>query len=92
MLLTSEASVVAAMTLAAILSVCSAVDAFVALSFVSILSPGALLAFLVFGPMMDMKLGALYVGTYSKGFFRMVLITVIAVTLVGTLWVQVIWG
>jgi uncharacterized membrane protein YraQ (UPF0718 family) len=53
---------------------------------------GPQLAFLVFGPMMDMKLGALYVGTYNKGFFRMVLVTVTAVTLVGTLWVSLIWG
>jgi hypothetical protein len=42
--------------------------------------------------MVDLKLGALYVGTYSKGFFRTVLIVVTAVTLVATLWVEVIWG
>jgi hypothetical protein len=31
-------------------------------------------------------------GTYSKGFFRTVLIVVTVVTLVATLWVEVIWG
>ena len=36
--------------------------------------------------------GALYVGTFSKGFFRTVLIVVTAVTLVACLWMQVIWG
>jgi hypothetical protein len=84
-------SLLAMMGLAFFLSLCSESDAFVAASFVQF-GVGAQLAFLVFGPMMDMKLGALYVGTYNKGFFRMVLVTVTAVTLVGTLWISVIWG
>jgi uncharacterized membrane protein YraQ (UPF0718 family) len=48
-------SVLALMALAMILSVCSAVDAFVALSFVSALGPGPIVAFLVFGPMVSLK-------------------------------------
>ncbi|MFL5737704.1 MAG: permease [Actinomycetota bacterium] len=84
-------SLLAMMGLAFFLSLCSESDAFVAASFVQF-GTASQLAFLVFGPMMDMKLGALYVGTYNRGFFRMVLITVTAVTLVGTLWIQVIWG
>jgi uncharacterized membrane protein YraQ (UPF0718 family) len=84
-------SLLAMMFLAFILSLCSESDAFVAASFTAF-GPSAQLAFLVFGPMVDLKLGALYVGTYSKGFFRTVLIVVTAVTLVATLWVEVIWG
>jgi len=84
-------SLLAMMGLAFVLSLCSESDAFVAASFVQF-GVGAQLAFLVFGPMVDMKLGALYMGTYNKGFFRMVLVTVTAVTLVGTLWISVIWG
>jgi uncharacterized membrane protein YraQ (UPF0718 family) len=84
-------SLLAMMALAFILSLCSESDAFVAASFTSF-GPAAQLAFLVFGPMVDLKLGALYIGTYSKGFFRTVVIVVAAVTLVATLWVQVIWG
>jgi uncharacterized membrane protein YraQ (UPF0718 family) len=84
-------SILAMMGLAFFLSLCSESDAFVAASFVQF-GVGPQLAFLVFGPMMDMKLGALYVGTYNKGFFRMVLVTVTAVTLVGTLWISLIWG
>jgi uncharacterized membrane protein YraQ (UPF0718 family) len=84
-------SILAMMGLAFFLSLCSESDAFVAASFVQF-GVGSQLAFLVFGPMMDMKLGALYVGTYNKGFFRMVLVTVTAVTLVGTLWISLIWG
>ena len=88
---TPVVDLLAMMGLAFFLSLCSESDAFVAASFVQF-GAAAQLAFLVFGPMMDMKLGALYVGTYNKGFFRMVLVTVTAVTLVGTLWVSVIWG
>ncbi|AJY77776.1 hypothetical protein VN24_15710 [Paenibacillus beijingensis] len=43
------------MGLAFLLSLCSTSDAFVAASFQDIFDKGALLAFLVFGPMMDMK-------------------------------------
>lgn len=84
-------SILAMMALAFFLSLCSESDAFVAASFTAF-GPSAQLAFLVFGPMIDLKLGALYVGTFSKGFFRTVLIVVTAVTLVACLWMQVIWG
>ena len=82
---------VAMMALAFLLSLCSESDAFVAASFVQF-GPAAQLAFLVFGPMVDLKLGALYVGTYSRGFFRTVVIAVGAVTLTGTLWIKVVSG
>jgi uncharacterized membrane protein YraQ (UPF0718 family) len=84
-------SLLAMMALAFLMSLCSESDAFVAASFVAF-GPAAQLAFLVSGPMLDMKLGALYIGTYSKGFFRTVLVAVTATTLVATLWIQVIWG
>ncbi len=48
-------SVVAMMTLAFVLSICSTVDAFVSLAFVTTFMPGAVFAFLVFGPMVDIK-------------------------------------
>lgn len=48
-------SIVAMMLLAAIVSICSTVDAFFALSFSSTFTTGSLLAFLVFGPMIDLK-------------------------------------
>jgi uncharacterized membrane protein YraQ (UPF0718 family) len=84
-------SLLAMMALAFLMSLCSESDAFVAASFVAF-GPAAQLAFLVSGPMLDMKLGALYAGTYAKGFLRIVAITVVATTLAATLWVQVIWG
>lgn len=48
-------SVVATMAVAGLISICSTVDAFFALSFASSFTTGSLLAFLVFGPMVDLK-------------------------------------
>jgi uncharacterized protein len=48
-------SIVAMMVLAAVVSICSTVDSFFALSFASTFTTGSLLAFLVFGPMIDLK-------------------------------------
>jgi uncharacterized protein len=48
-------SVVAMQILAAVTSICSNVDAFFALSFINNFSTGAILAFLIFGPMIDIK-------------------------------------
>ncbi|MFB2878020.1 permease [Floridanema aerugineum] len=48
-------SIVAMMVLAAVVSICSTVDSFFALSFASAFTPASLLAFLVFGPMIDLK-------------------------------------
>ena len=41
--------------LGTVVSICSTVDAFFALSFASTFTSGSLLAFLVFGPMIDLK-------------------------------------
>lgn len=48
-------SILAMMLLAAVVSICSTVDAFFALSFASTFTTGSLLAFLVYGPMIDLK-------------------------------------
>ncbi|OLP17120.1 hypothetical protein BST81_17345 [Leptolyngbya sp. 'hensonii'] len=48
-------SILAMMLLATIVSICSTVDSFFALSFASTFTTGSLLAFLVFGPMIDLK-------------------------------------
>jgi uncharacterized protein len=48
-------SVLAMMGLAVVVSICSTVDSFFALSFASIFTTGSLLAFLVLGPMVDLK-------------------------------------
>lgn len=79
------------MALAFALSLCSESDAFVAASFVQF-GVGPQLAFLVFGPMLDAKLAFLYNATFSRGFLTTVLAVVTTVTLVGTLWIEVLIG
>lgn len=48
-------SIAAMLVLATVVSICSTVDSFFALSFASAFTSGSLLAFLVFGPMVDIK-------------------------------------
>jgi uncharacterized membrane protein YraQ (UPF0718 family) len=53
-------SVIVLVGLAILLSICSTVDAFIALGFVGTFSAGAILAFLVLGPMVDIKSVLMY--------------------------------
>jgi uncharacterized protein len=87
----SVISVLTMMALAAALSLCSESDAFVAASFVQF-GPAAQLGFLVFGPMVDLKLVALYAGTFRRGFARTVVLVSAVATFVGALWVGVAFG
>jgi uncharacterized protein len=48
-------SIIVMLILAAVVSICSTVDSFFALSFASTFTSGSLLAFLIFGPMIDIK-------------------------------------
>ena len=58
-------SVLALIALAFVISLCSTVDAFFVLSLGSTFSPGAIVAFLVFGPMIDIKMLALLRTTFT---------------------------
>ncbi|MGX6745761.1 permease [Streptomyces peucetius] len=60
-------SVLALAVLAVVLAVCSEADAFVAASLTGF-SPTARLAFMVVGPMVDVKLIALQAGTFGRAF------------------------
>jgi len=57
-------SVLALQLLAYVLSVCSTVDAFLALSFVNTFTAGSIAAFLVFGPMVDIKSTLMFIGLF----------------------------
>jgi uncharacterized membrane protein YraQ (UPF0718 family) len=59
-------SVVTLMVLAFVLSICSTVDAFVALSFTNSFTTGSILAFLVFGPMVDIKSSLMFMGVFKR--------------------------
>ncbi len=52
--------------LAFLLSVCSTVDAFLALSFARTFTTGSILTFLTFGPMVDIKSAAMYMGVFKR--------------------------
>lgn len=59
-------SVIILMALAFILSICSTVDAFLALSFANSFTTGSILSFLVFGPMVDIKSSLMFLGVFRK--------------------------
>jgi len=60
-------AVLALATLAVVMAICSEADAFIAASLKQF-SPTAQLAFMVVGPMVDVKLVALQAGTFSRAF------------------------
>ena len=68
-------SVVAMLLLAGVVSICSTVDSFFALSFSSVFTSGSLLAFLVFGPMIDIKTVGLMLSVFkARAVFYLVVI------------------
>jgi uncharacterized membrane protein YraQ (UPF0718 family) len=82
----SVSSVLIMMALAGILSICSTVDAFVALGFVGTFSFGSILAFLVFGPMVDIKSALMYLQVFRrKPFTYIVLLPLLMSLLAGIL-------
>ena len=57
-------SVLAMQALAFVISVCSTVDAFLALAFVGTFTTGSLLAFITLGPMLDIKSVTMFLGIF----------------------------
>ncbi|MDP4551102.1 permease [Alkalihalobacillus macyae] len=68
------------MGLAFILSLCSEADAFVASSFSNQFSSTSLLAFLVYGPMLDLKNTLLYLAYFKTKFVLVLMLTITLVT------------
>ena len=60
----SVLSVLFMQVLAFILSVCSTVDSFLALAFVNTFTTGAIVSFLSFGPMVDIKSTLMFTGVF----------------------------
>lgn len=71
--------------LAFVISLCSEADAFIASSFRSSFGIGALSAFLVFGPMIDIKNTLMLLGTYRTKFVVVLIALVAVFTLAGSL-------
>lgn len=80
------------MALAFVMSLCSEADAFIASSFRSTFSTGALSAFLVFGPMIDIKNTLMLLGTFRTKFVIVLISLVAGFTLIGSLIVGRVWG
>jgi uncharacterized membrane protein YraQ (UPF0718 family) len=77
-------SILAMMVLAFIISVCSNVDAFFILPFASTFLPGSIVAFLVFGPLIDIKMLALMRTTFTaRVLVQLTLVIALASALIG---------
>lgn len=78
-------SILAMMLLAFVLSICSTVDAFLALAFVNTFTPASILAFLVFGPMVDIKSALMFLSVFK----RRTVLYLILLPLLATLFITV---
>ena len=77
-------SILAMISLAFIVSLCSNVDAFFALAYTSTFTVGSIVAFLIFGPMIDIKMLALMRTTYKTWLLAvMTLVVTLSSILIG---------
>jgi uncharacterized membrane protein YraQ (UPF0718 family) len=77
-------SILALMILAFVISICSNVDAFFILPFATTFLPGAITSFLVFGPMIDIKMLALMRTTFrTRVLVQLTVVIALASALVG---------
>jgi len=77
-------SIIALMLLAFVISICSNVDAFFILPFATTFLPGAISSFLVFGPMIDIKMLALMRTTFrTRVLVQLTVVVALASALVG---------
>ena len=81
-------SVVLLMVLAFVLSVCSTVDAFLALSFVNSFTTGSILGFLVFGPMVDVKSSLMFLGVFRRRIVGYLILLPLLLSLVVSVFVN----
>lgn len=78
-------SIIAMMLLAAIVSICSTVDSFFVLSFSSTFTSASLIAFLVFGPMIDIKAIGLMLSIFKPRIIAYLMIIAAQLTFIFTL-------
>jgi uncharacterized protein len=77
-------SVLVMQGLAFLLSVCSTVDAFLALAFVGTFTTGSILSFLTFGPMVDIKSTLMFMGVFQpKTVLYLILLPLLMTMLIG---------
>jgi uncharacterized membrane protein YraQ (UPF0718 family) len=71
-------------------SVCSSADAFIAVSFSSSFSRGALLAFMVFGPMVDVKNTLMLLNAFKPRFVILLILIIFFLVVEGAFWINVL--
>lgn len=75
-------SIIAMIILSFVISICATVDAFFAASFVNSFTKGSLISFLVFGPMIDIKILSMLSSTFKV---KLIILIIILVTLLSIL-------
>ncbi|WP_330202206.1 permease [Cyanobacterium sp. Dongsha4] len=78
-------SIISMMILAAVVSICSTVDSFFVLSFASTFTTASLVAFLVFGPMIDIKAIGLMLSIFKPRMIIYLMVIVAQLTFILTL-------
>mgnify|MGYP000868804186 CR=1 FL=1 len=84
-------SVVAMLILAFVISICSSVDSFFALAYVNSFSLGAITAFLIAGPMVDIKMIALMRSTFTVRVVALISATVFILSLITGVVLSYVW-
>ncbi len=81
-------SVLVMQALAFLLSVCSTVDAFLALAFVGSFTTGSILSFLTFGPMVDIKSTLMFMGVFQRKTVLYLILLPLLMTLLVGIWLN----
>lgn len=84
-------AVVAMLALAFVISICSSVDAFFALAFVSSFPLGAIAAFLLSGPMVDLKMIALLRSTFTTRTIALLCLLVLGLSFITGVGLVYFW-
>lgn len=81
-------SVLVMQALAFLLSVSSTVDAFLALAFVGSFTTGSILAFLTFGPMVDIKSMVMFMGVFQRKTVLYLILLPLLITMLIGVWLN----
>jgi uncharacterized protein len=83
-------SVIVLQLVAFVLSVCSTVDAFLALAFVGTFSTGSIVSFLTFGPMIDIKSTLMFAGVFRRRTVLYLMLLPFLMTLLAGVWINLL--
>lgn len=81
-------SVLTMQVLAFVLSVCSTVDAFLALAFVGTFTTGSIITFLTFGPMVDIKSTLMFLGVFRRRVVLYLILLPLLMSLLAGVWLN----